>query len=860
MPLNHARAGAGGKPRVVDNPPIARRNGRRPRVVRGFSAPDRYNRAVRPVEKFQGFLVIFRVLLAVAAACLGAGPGRARQAEAADPAKPAAPAFAGEIEILADQFGVGDAVRPGEWAGIRLRLTDRHDRPRPVSIRINRPDPDGDTLSVQRDVTLNPGAAQSVWMYLPLPWTAGVGAAFTVTAVDLSEAGAGADPDSRGSAAGLAASGRLLGQASIAVKRAVRAGDSLIGVLGRGPAANLVDYSITASQPPIPLTANELTQVITDLSPGALPDRWMGLAQYESIVWLSGDPGELTDRQAQALREWVQRGGRLYIALPSVGQQWTAARSNPIYDMLPLVSIRREERADLEPFRLLLAPRDTSSFPRRSAVHFMTPLETAQPWEATPVFRGRDGGTVAAQRVVGVGAVTLIGFDLADSQLGARIDAGVFWHRLLGKRFDVRTREELAEAETKRGVNKLRGDPRYLDAVIAGEITRTGKAAVGVLLGLAVFALYLVLAGPLGFRLLRWRNAEKRAWPVFAVLAGVFTLVAWGGATVSRPLRPDVRHITFLDHVYGQPLQHARVWLGALLPTYGEATVSVGDPDDRSAADRHDALAPWERPDSLFTARFPDARAYRMAGASPSSLTFPTRSTVKELRADWLGGPAWKMPQPEGGPVRLVSTADSTRLEGVLTHGMPGPLKDVKVLLVRGQTPLRPSRSDGGPSLSSVSAWSLSAPWNPGEALNLAEVYKQPSSLGDAYFGRLASTFANLPLSGINASSSAAPSIPTSQAPTAYEALGFFASLAQPDYLSKPGTVLTQVQRRDAHGLDLSPWLAAPCVIIVGRIDDGPCPAPILVNGERPAASGRTMVRWVHPLDGRPPEYMSPPR
>ncbi len=807
---------------------------------------------------FQGFVLLLRVILAAAAAWLGPVAAPARQAESVEPARPPSPAFAGEIEILADQFGVGDAVRPGEWAGIRLRVTDRHDKPRPVSIRISRPDPDGDTLVVQRDVTLNPGAAQTVWMYLPLPWAVDAGRTFAVTAVDLSEAGVSSDAEARGISKP-SASGRLLGQSSIAVRRAVRAGDSLIGVLGRGPAANLVDYAITLTQPAIPLTANELTQVVTDLSPASLPDRWMGLAQYESIVWLTGDPGELTDRQAQALREWVQRGGRLFIALPSVGQQWTAARSNPLYDILPLVSIRREERADLEPFRLLLAPRDTSSFPRRSAVHFMTPLETAQPGEATPVFRGRDGGNVVVQRAVGVGAVTLVGFDLADSQLGARIDAGAFWHRLMGKRFDVRTREEINDLQQKRGVSTLRADPRYLDGVIAGEVTRTGKAAVGVLLGLAVFVLYLLLAGPLGFRLLRWRKSEKRAWPAFAAVAALFTVVAWGGATVSRPLRPDVRHLTFLDHVYGQPLQRARVWLGALLPTYGEVTLSVGDPDDRSAADRHDALAPWEKPESVFSARFPDARAYRMAAASPSSLTFPTRSTVKELRADWLGGPAWKMPQPEGGPVRLVSTEDAIRLEGRLVHGMPGPLRDVKVLLVRGQTPLRPSRSDGGPLLASVSAWTLSGPWAPGEALDLGDVYKQPSSLGDAYLGRLASTFANTGPPGLNAANQAI-SIAMSQAPAAYEALCFFAALAQPDYLSKGGNILTQVQRRDAHGLDLSPWLAAPCVIIVGRIDDGPCPAPILIDGERPAAAGRTIVRWVYPLDGRPPDYLTPVR
>ena len=753
---------------------------------------------------------------------------------------PADSARRDEVEIAVDQFGVGDAARPGDWAGVRLRLTDRGDRPRAVSVRIARRDPDGDTLSMQREVTINPGVPQNVWIYLPLPWTLESGTTFAATVVDLGGAEASAAATGR-------ATGRLLGSLGVTPKKIIEAGAGMIGVIGKSPAGGLLDYTTVMEGQTLPTTANELTQVITDLTPQSLPDRWLGLAPYEALVWLAGDPGELRDRQAQALREWVQRGGRLVVCLPSVGQQWTTARSNPIHDLLPLVTVRRQDRADLEPFRVLLGARDPAPMPSRTAVHLMSPIDSAQADDATPIFHGKGGGTVAARRIHGAGSVMLIGLDLGDAQVGSRVNAQAFWHRVLGKRFDVRTRDDLRALREAGGLNSLRNEPVYLDTGIASAVVRSGKAAVGVLTGLGVFAVYLLLAGPVGFRLLKWRRAERRAWPVFVLLAGVFTALAWGGATFSRPTKPEIRHVTLLDHVYGQPVQRARVWFGALIPSYGESTLTVGD----GSEERHDALAPWERPVSPAQASFPDARVYRVSAPKPDTVTFPTRSTVKEFRADWLGGPAWLMPQPSGDPPHLVDTGEATRLRGVLTHGMPAALTDVRILLVRGQTPLRSGRLENAPPPAVISAWTPVFPdgggWKAGEALDLNVLTPASASIGDRLFADMAGRYSRAATADGRVERSF-------DGPGGLEAVGVFSMLEQPQYMTKSAAPLTPLHRRETHTYDVSSWFVSPCVVILGRLQNAPCPAPLRVDGEPVSSSGLVMVRWVCPLPGKPPD------
>jgi len=740
----------------------------------------------------------------------------------------------GEVEIQVDSFGFAGVVRAGDYAGVRLALTDRADRVRPVAVRLHIRDADGDTAMYERAVTLNPGVTQGVWVYARLPFGLQQSDTMQVTVREVLPESAGDD--------GLRI-GRQIGVARIAPSRVESAADALLGVIGRSR-VGLDQYGMSAPGSNLPPTSHEwirLAQLEPERLAGAMPDSWLGLAAIETLVWTGGDPSELRLEAVEALREWVYGGGRLVVVLPPIGGVWANAAANPLADIMPEARIVRREGVPLETYRELLTSSDRLPLPESAVVQTFRIAPETPADVAAPILAGPDGAPVVVRRQVGAGAVTLVGLDLADRDLAGRLDAGRFWNRVLGYRFDVLSTPEMEELRSgATGANFTLRDQGWIDAGIDSQIDKTGRAGVGVLLGLIVFAAYLVLAGPGGFGLLKWRNKQRHAWVVFVMTTGLFSVVAWAGARAIRPGTVEITHLTLLDHVYGQNMQRARSWFSVLLPTYGEQTVSVGDEDSVWS----NAIGPWAAPEFGAGSTFPDAREYIIEARDPDSVTVPTRSTVKEFQADWKGAPRWGAPLPAGG---VIEVAPDGSLVGSVTHDLPAALEDVVIVHVERQFPLE-NRGQGGPMIARTRSWRLADDWMAGDALDLATL-GQADVTGD-YFDRLA---------GSRQAIGGGPTGVQQDArylPERLEMLTWHGMLAPPDYLQPRGASL--IRQRVAHGWDLSRWFTQPCLIIVGQTTEAGTPIPLLVDGREVLTRGRTLVRWVYPLPPDPPAIPAP--
>lgn len=814
----------------------------------------------------------------------------------------------GEISLRVAQFGLSGFARPGDWVGIELKVTDSAAQPRNVLLRIHIPDSDGDSALMKRVIVANPGVEQSAWLYAHLPFNVDAGTTFKITAHEAIDSGNGV-PGEDGTQY---IPGRMLASLAYPMGNPALSTQGMIGVVGSN-SAGLDQYQANfISTGGFAPTGHELTKIVSGLAPGlapgrsigTLPDRWHGLAAFEAIVWTGASSQEqpltLTAPQADAIREWVERGGHFIAIIPPAGQSWVDVPGNPLSSIMPEVALQRNDGVDLNTYRQLLSRRSDVALPNNVVMHSFTPRSGTERYTAIPILNGPDGKAVVVRRLVGTGAVTLIGFDLTTRQIAdvsGALHADLFWHRVLGKRLPLLSPADLNSETRPTAVGTNTPPPPKwiggradadLDGPIGPAITRSAKAAAGLLLAFVVFLLYWLLAGPVGFYALKERNLKHYSWLGFVVAAGIFTAIAWGGANVLRGRRIEGQHLTFVDHVYGQSNQRIRSWFTLLLPTYGTQRIAIGEAADTDRW-KH-ALTSWEPFTSTGgsgLASFPDARPYEVDARSPWRLDVPARATTKTFRADWAGGlPAnWGMITPrsaDGASVGLGEELQLTRdpdvfnrwrISGKLTHGLPSALEDVTVIVVVGQDTLplpRNSRIMYSDGRLQARAWDFAAPankpWLPGEELDLAVVTGSDGSASRMEITRLLDRIVPKPpsMGGQSPMLLAERNVVES-----LMALSLF-SILNPPEPNQSGTQ-TLARRSAAHTLDLARWFTQPCIIVIGHLSADAqgngieSPLPVSVDGApsdttRKRILGRTVIRWVYPLPPAPPGFaVAPP-
>jgi hypothetical protein len=258
---------------------------------------------------------------------------------------------------------------------------------------------------------------------------------------------------------------------------------------------------------------------------------------------------------------------------------------------------------------------------------------------------------------------------------------------------------------------------------------------------------------------------------------------------------------------------------------------------------------PWKSPDQTSTVTFPDARSYVMSAADPWRLTVPTRSTVKQFRADWLGPAVWEMPFPPTPADRPIATAQGLR--GSLVHNLPGPLTNVTIVLNLGpvsEQAMVDSYSKGAgrgqDPRTRTYAWrknpalSDGADWAPGQPMDLSAYRIVGDELLQKRLGN------QLPRSNMGI----VPNVDTASGLSLANWLGH---IPGPELAGIPGGGTVVALQRTTHGLDLTKYLLRPCLIVTGEVVDA-CPTPLKVGGNEFEMSGRTVVRWVFPLEADP--------
>lgn len=774
-----------------------------------------------------------------------------------------------EVDLTIQSFGVGGLAREGEWAGILVTMQDSGSSSRDIVLRIEIPDVDGDITQFDRVVTANPGVLQSFWLYAQIPFQS-IGDEYALKAFEAIDSGGSNGPEEIGFRAG-----RLLGMERIVNPRIQSARVGMMGVVGTNQ-LGLDQYGIRfQNQPWMPL-GHELQMSSAGLTIDNVPDRWHGLKTLNTIVWASAttssyDPSRLTPEKARAIREWVERGGHLVIVLQSSGDPWYQG-THPLRAILPAIKTpERREGVSLEPYRTLLTESDRGELPRNATVYSFEPLDSAEMSEAFPILNGPNQETVVIRRILGSGMVTVVGLPLNHGRLRqfGLPDAESLWHRVIGLRGEILPPEAMNDVPGNLGSR----DAQLFDDGVSDAISKTGTAVQGVLFGIIVFIVYWLVAGPVGYAILKQRKKPQHAWMLFVVSIAGFTTIAWLGATTLRPKRVTISHFSVLQAVDGQSTQRVRSWFSVMLPSYGNATISSADPDEQGGGfgsqESNNLLIPWSAPESggTLTGGFPDNSGYRVQARSPAAVNVPTRATVKTFTTEWAGEPNWSMPFVVGdlgdsATPRL--SLDGQVVTGKIAHRLPGALKDVRVFVNSREAPInRVGQELGRRMIAQVAVFAPSFGengWGADQSVDMRDITSLNAETRRSrdmdYFQRVV---------GLGVDTTGLPGSREGSLSDRVIAGMFLSQFEPPRFNVNTNDVVGEklAMRRLMHGWDLGRWFTQPSVIVVGVLEvdaddaseDG-MPAPIWVNGRRVPASGTTIVTWVYPLDPEPPVYL----
>lgn len=790
------------------------------------------------------------------------------------------------VDVQVASFGLAGFARPGTWTPVRVNVSYAGNEARNVLVVLEQPDADGDIIEVAREMALNPGA-NPVLLYTLLPPATLRGDTFDVVVHEL---------DARGERVEQLAARR------VPVASIVEPDTGVVGVVGNRT-ANLLGYRSPVANASIPPTGHEFVHTLSGMSPFDLPDRWMGLDLLEALVWMDGDPADLRGERAEALAEWVARGGHLIVVLPEFEQDWLnpAALPAALRQILPAVRITRwEGQAIVDQFSAGGVLRHISRYSRipdlptggvipRVNLHLLEPLNGD--WTGSGVapmmeveVPTPEGATrrlaVAAQRAVGMGQVTLVGIPVANQALNQPLvdlpHADVFWNRILGWRVDVISDREWDVA--RRQGTQQRATVK-LDEAIPEFTQLAWRAQGGVLLALVVFLVYWAVSGPLAFAALKKRGKARWSWMAFVAAAAIFTAISWVGARSLRAGGIEVAHLSVLDHVaMGPGYQRAVSYINMDLRGYGRRTISIDarpeEPnqndypltldDGRLTLEPHNTIFSFQ-PFGRRDAGFPDVRRYQLNAAEPEVIEPYARSTAKLVVASWVGNPqpTWSMPTPESPDTAPTVVTNEygqvVAIRGRLVHNLPSRLSDTYVLHVTNRrarfTPRLVGQAQGMQPLD-IYAWGMpDGRWDPGRPLDLSMVCRpyDQSSRANAWVARL--------MRDVSGSFDSGLGFGERRILRPYDALvllGFY-QVIEPNNWMTPQTRQAHFARQMARDWDISEWLNRPCLIIVGYLHRAPPAVPLDVDGVDMSAvdqGSRTLVRWIYPLPAESEPYV----
>jgi len=305
----------------------------------------------------------------------------------------------------------------------------------------------------------------------------------------------------------------------------------IVGVIGERPQDLVSAIDLLPNQ-------NQVVPVVLPLDVAELPERVEAWQAIDRLIWQDVDSSALSTAQLAALGNWVASGGRLIVVGGSTGPGALDSFSDDLLPFRPTATI------DVAPASLTAllgnAPAGTPDLPALSG----------------DLIAGRSLAVVgdrviAAERTVGSGVVTVIGFDPSTAWIADATVSESFWRRLVPQR-------------SGQSLN-LSSDGDLVNAV--AQLPALALPPVGGLF--LIIGLYILLVGPINYLVLRRLGHREWAWATIPALIAIFAIGAYGFGASLRGSSVIVNEVAIVRGAPGTTAGTAQVYVGVFSPTRG---------------------------------------------------------------------------------------------------------------------------------------------------------------------------------------------------------------------------------------------------------------------------------------------------
>jgi hypothetical protein len=598
-------------------------------------------------------------------------------------------------EVQAIGFGNG-FYRPNCWTPMLVRLTPDTSESANYYIDVWQHDLDGDRPIYSRAIVLNGSAqasSQRFWTYfIPQPTDKGL-------------------PDGQGSLRDLQkdlqvflckADSHHTQIAKLPITSSLQNIDPIRTGTGAAPRSAKLILAVSPNgtkQPTLNYYSNTVGAKedvdVVDLHAADLPEDPIGYEGVDAIIWLEGDPSDLSAGNLDtlnALKDYVRFGGQLVVCqstsnwqedlnfgdmLP-VDVQGLATKSN--FD--PLMSMAKPRNSD----PLFYSPADTwshTSGPYQMARSVARPGAVVNEWiDWKQDGSNSDATPYLARRSYGLGQVAWVAQPLTTESAPTNITAWPYiWDQVLGWKSDG-----YVPPSDKKRIEDNPGLELYLsrydpapardlgDAFVSG-LDLNSKANWLILLAIVFYVVYWVISGPGSYAFLATKKRQGWSWFFFGISALVAIMVTV--LVVKLVLRgpPEIKHLSFVRIAPGQPaIVNTR--FGLYIPRDGDQKITLDGTSPTSVS----YLSPFaEHPQQLGDAtEFPSPTEYfvpvrDLKSDTQPQLTVAYRSSLKKFQARWVG----ELESRFAGSVKLDPDDIRLPLSGTLTNASGSDLEDV---------------------------------------------------------------------------------------------------------------------------------------------------------------------------------------